>query len=164
MSSRLLDFLLGLTPRERLLLGLTGLVLGLGLGFGLLLPLHEQRLHRETQLQEVQALERWIAERIAEKQSLNRSVDPVSQAPIGTSGIERGLIAARLRPALTSLASQSDGGLDLRFERVDFSQLGRWLAAAHPGWGYEITRFRLEALEGDPGRVAAWLSLAPVQP
>ena len=121
-----------------------------------------------------QALELWIADRIVEKQSLTRAFDPVPQAPIGTSGVERGLIAARLRPALTSLSTQGDGRIDLRFDQVDFAQLGAWLSAAHPGWGYRIDSFRLEALQGDggaeggsghiSGRVAAWISLSPQDP
>ena len=163
MSGSLIDLLLKRSPRERILLGAAGLVILLGLGFGLLLPLHHDRLRAETQLAELRALEMWIAERIDEKQSLTSRVSPVPQVPIGTSGVERGLIAARLRPALTSLATQGDGRIDLRFDRVDFAQLGQWLSAAHPGWGYRIDSFRLEALEGDAssGRVGAWISLSP---
>ena len=139
-----------------------------------LVPHIVRRLRAEAQLGEAQALELWIADRIVEKQSLTRAFDPVPQAPIGTSGVERGLIAARLRPALTSLATQGDGRIDLRFDQVDFAQLGAWLSAAHPGWGYRIDSFRLEALQGDggaeggsghiSGRVAAWISLSPQDP
>jgi type II secretory pathway component PulM len=163
MSGRLIDLLLRLTARERLLLGSALLVILLGLGFGLLLPLQEHRLNAEARLAEAQALELWIAERIAEKQSLNQDNGPVAQDPIGPSGVEAGLISARLRPALTSLSTQADGALDLRFDRVDFTQLGQWLMTAHPAWGYRIDSFRLEALEGETqsGRVAAWISLSP---
>lgn len=163
MNGRLIDLLLGLSARERLLLATAALVILLGLGFGLLLPLQERRLRAEARLGEAQALELWIAERIVEKQSLNRGISPVPQAPIGTSGVERGLITARLRPALTSLTTTGDGAIDLRFDQVDFTQLGHWLNAAHPTWGYEIASFRLEALEGEAqaGRVAAWISLSP---
>jgi len=175
MTGQLIDFLLTRSARERILLGAALLVILLGLGFGLLMPLHEHRLRAQAQLGEAQALELWIADRIVEKQSLTRAFDPGSQAPIGTSGVERGLIAARLRPALTSLSTQSDGSIDLRFDQVDFAQLGAWLSAAHPGWGYRIDSFRLEALPPDSGveggaeggsdrlsgRVAAWISLSP---
>lgn len=174
MTGQLIDFLLTRSARERLLLGTALLVILLGLGFGLLMPLHARRLRAEAQLGEAQALELWIADRIVEKQSLTRAFDPVPQAPIGTSGVERGLIAARLRPALTSLSTQGDGRIDLRFDQVDFAQLGAWLSAAHPGWGYRIDSFRLEALQGDggaeggsghiSGRVAAWISLSPQDP
>lgn len=163
MKGRLIDLLLGLSARERLLLATAAVVILLGLGFGLLLPLQERRLRAEARLGEAQALELWIAEQIVEKQSLNRGISPVPQAPIGTSGVERGLITARLRPALTSLTTTGDGAIDLRFDQVDFTQLGYWLNAAHPDWGYEIASFRLEALEGETqaGRVAAWISLLP---
>ena len=163
MSGRLIDLLLGLSTRERLLLATAAVVILMGLGFGLLLPLQERRLRAEARLGEAQALELWIVERIVEKQSLTRRIDPPPQAPIGTSGVERGLIAARLRPALTSLTTTGDGAIDLRFDQVDFTQLGHWLNAAHPTWGYEIASFRLEALEGETqaGRVAAWINLLP---
>ncbi|MEP2716395.1 type II secretion system protein GspM [Pseudophaeobacter sp.] len=163
MIARALDLLLRLSPRERLLLACAGLVILLGLGFGLLLPLQERRLQAETRLAEAQALEQWIAAQIREKQSLNIGKPATPADPIGTSGVERGLIEARLRPALSALSTQGDGAIDLRFDRVDFIQLGTWLSAAHPGWGYQIDSFRLEALPElqDAGRVAAWISLIP---
>lgn len=174
MSLRLIDYLLSLSQRERLLLGLAALVAVLGLGLGLLLPLQERRHRAETTLTEALALEVWLRERIAEKQSLNGAFEvkslgqalrqPLGQ-PIGTSGIEQGLISARLRPALSALAAQADGVIELRFDRVDFTGLANWISSSHPAWGYRLDSFRLEALEGaeNAGRIAAWITLTPTR-
>lgn len=163
MSAKLIDLLLRLTRRERRLLGGAGLMILLAVGFGLLLPLQERHQQAKTQLAELRALEQWIIARIAEKQGLNQGNIAISQTPIGTSGIEAGLIEAHLRQPLSALSAQEGGAIDLRFDRVDFIQLGQWLRTAHPAWGYRIDSFRLEALEGEAaaGRVAAWISLSP---
>lgn len=163
ISLPLIDLLLRLSPRERALLAVAGLVAVLGIGFGLLLPLQERRLAAELALQDAQALEAWVAARVVEKQALKGEDSVTPQDPIGSSGIEQGLINARLRVALSALSTTGDGGIDLRFERVDFIQLAQWLSQAHPGWGYHIDSFRLEALDAaaDAGRVAAWISLSP---
>lgn len=163
MIASALDLLLRLSPRERLLLALSLPVLLLGLGFALLLPLQERRLAAERGLQDALALEAWIAERVVEKQALNQGNPIIPAQPIGTHGLEQGLIEARLRPALSALSTEADGIIDLRFDRVDFLQLAQWLSAAHPEWGYRIDSFRLEALAApeDAGRIAAWISLSP---
>lgn len=163
MTTRLIDLLLPLTRRERWLLGGAGLVILLAIGFGLLMPLQDRHQQARTQLAELRALEQWIMARIGEKQGLTQGNTEISQAPIGTSGIEAGLIEAHLRQPLSALSAQEGGAIDLRFDRVDFIQLGQWLRTAHPAWGYRIDSFRLEALEGAAaaGRVAAWISLSP---
>lgn len=175
MSARLIDLLLPLSSRERGLLGLAALVLVLGLGFGLLLPLQDHRKAAEISLQEARALELWVAERVYEKKALIREMSEKFNTPtqteptraIGPSGVEQALISAHLRPSLSALATSEDEGLDLRFDRVDFIKLTTWLSSNHPSWGYQIDNLRLEVLkdlDGAPereGKVAAWISLAP---
>ncbi|MEE2635211.1 hypothetical protein DD556_17550 [Phaeobacter sp. JL2872] len=163
MSARLIDRLLQLSGRERTLLALAAVLVPLGLAMTLLLPLQERRQAARIARSEAQDVQAWVRARIAEKQSLTQAIPAVSATPIGTSGVEQGLIAARLRPALSALSAEASGSIDLRFDRVDFAALAHWLTTAHPGWGYEITQLRMEALDADPGYVAAWISLSPAQ-
>lgn len=167
MTARLIDMLLRLSGRERMLLAIAALLLPLSLGVSLLLPLQEQHAAARTARSDAEALQAWILARIDEKQALKRDAAghtraPVG-APIGTSGIEQALIESRLRPALSALSAAASGDIDLRFDRVDFQALARWLTAMHPSWGYTLDSFRMEALEEDPGYIAAWISLSPAE-
>ncbi|QAX32071.1 type II secretion system protein GspM [Leisingera sp. NJS204] len=163
MISRLAGLLLPLNRRERLLLAALLLaVLPLGAGFALLLPLHERRLAAEQAQAEAAALQAWAAGRLAEKQTLARSAPPAPGAPAGLSGIEQRLIAAGLRRRLSGLGSGPGETVELRFDSIGFEELGAFLMGAHPAWGYRLRSFRFEAQEA-PGRVAAWITLAPQQ-
>lgn len=163
MSACLIDLLMPLTARERLLLACAAVVALMGLGFGLLAPLHEHRQRAASQLDEARALEQWITARVAQKQALNQGNIALPATPIGISGIGNSLVKSHLRGPLSALSAQQGGAIDLRFDRVDFIQLGQWLNSVHPQWGYRIDGFRLEALEGanEAGRVAAWITLTP---
>lgn len=161
MTARLIDALLRLSGRERMLLALTAALVPLGVGMALLLPLQDQRIAAHTARAEARDLQTWVMARIDEKQSLTRAIPALSQSPIGTSGVEQSLIAARLRPALSALSAEAGGTIDLRFDTVDFVALANWLSDMHPGWGYDITSLRLEAQEDAPGRIAAWITLRP---
>lgn len=161
MISRLAALLLPLSRRERLLLAALGLaVLPLAIGFLLLLPLHERRQAAAAAQAEAIALQAWAAERLAEKQALDRSAPPAPGAPAGLSGIEQKLVAAGLRRQLSGLGSGAGDTLELRFASIGFDELGAFLMGAHPAWGYRLRSFRFEALE-TPGQVAAWITLEP---
>lgn len=163
MMTWLTELLLRLNARERGLLALLGLTLILGLIFGGLLPLYDQRQAAQTARLEATALERWVTARVVEKTTLTRGISPIPQDPVGLSRLEQGLISARLRPQLSALTRQGDSGLTLQFDQVDFLRLARWLSAAHPAWGYHFKSFRFEALK-QPGQIAAWIALHPAQP
>lgn len=160
--ARLIDLLLSLNSRERGLLALLAVTAVLGLVFGGLLPLYEQRQSAEIAQHEARALEAWVVDRIAEKSTLTEGTSTIYPNPIGLSSIEQGLISAQLRPQLSALTRQDDNGLTLRFDQVDFLRLASWLSAVHPAWGYHFKNFRLEALE-QPGQIAAWIELSPAQ-
>ncbi|WP_425099671.1 type II secretion system protein GspM [Tropicibacter sp. S64] len=163
MSGRLLDMLTALSPRERGLLGvMAGIVLPVGIGFAVLLPLHEAREQAEAARVEALALQDWVTARAAEAQTLSRSApEAKSYEPIGLSGIEEGLIAANLRGALTSIGTESGGVIALRFDEVDFIRLATWLSASHPDWGYSVQSLRFEDI-GVPSKVLARIALSPV--
>ena len=160
MSTRLIDLLLRLAPRERLLLGLLVFaVLPLAVVFGLLLPLHERRIGADRSEAEALALQDWVAARIAEIPA-EAGVAPETGPPIGSGGIEQSLIKAGLRGAVSALATRAGDEVELSFEEVPFVPLAGWLSRMDPGWGYRIGSLRLEALER-PGLVAARLTLSP---
>lgn len=161
MSARLIDMLLGLAPRERVLLGvLTALVLPLGVIFGLLLPLHNAREAALAQRVQAVALNIWVQDRVREAQTLARTPDSGPQDPVGTSEIEQDLISAGLRNAVRDLSSDTDGVVALRFEDVRFTRLAEWLSGLDPNWGYDIAAFRFEQGR-TPGNVAATITLQP---
>lgn len=156
----MIDLLLRLAPRERVLIAIAVLVvLPLTLGLGVLLPLAERRATAEQALTEAAALDLWVRERVVEQAALPRPTDRAG-APVGTAGIEQGLIAGGLRSDVSTLATGADGRIEMIFDAVDFLRLGAWLGAQAPQWGYEIQSFRIEATD-TPGIVTARLSLAP---
>lgn len=160
---RLVDWLLGRAPRERMLLGLLVLViLPAALVFGWLLPLEARRGATETGLAEAQALNVWVRDRQGEMAGLAR-VDPVEvHEAVGASALEQSLEAVRLRGALTALETDGDGGVVLRFDAVGFGELMAWIDGQAPGWGYDITAFRMERGERE-GFISARLVLAAVE-
>ena len=164
MSNRLIDMLLHLAPRERwLLAALFGLVVPLGLLFGVLLPLQEAKAAQINSRTEAIALNLWVQERVRENAQIAQITQTGVREPIGTSGVEQSLITVGLRDAITELSSAEDGTIDLRFDTVNFTHLMGWLSQADPAWGYGIARFRFEA-GMISGTVAATLSLTPQSP
>lgn len=161
MSARLIDLLLRLAPRERWLLALLVVVaLPVAVGIGWLLPLAERRAAAEAALQEARAVTGWVSARAADQALLAPVQRSGPTDPIGLSGLEQSLISARLRPLLSELANRTGGGVALRFDKVPFGDLVRWLSASDPGWGYDIADFRILRSD-DPGVVSAELRLIP---
>ncbi len=161
MTTRLIDLLARLAPRERRLIGvLVFAILPAALWFGALEPLQDRRVAAEAALSEARALQGWVARRAAEMAALAATDNTGPRAPIGLSALEQSLIEADLREALAGLANRAGGGIELRFDVVEFTRLMDWLGTQDPGWGYDITGFRLERRE-EPGVVAAELLLAP---
>jgi general secretion pathway protein M len=161
VSARLIDMLLALAPRERLLLGLlAAIVLPLGILFGLLLPLYEAREEALARRVQAVALNVWVQDRVGEARALGQAPDTGPRAPVGTSEIEQDLISAGLRDAVRELSSDSDGVVALRFENVRFTALAGWLSGLDPDWGYDISAFRFEQTD-TAGNVAATVTLVP---
>ncbi|MDQ2092214.1 type II secretion system protein GspM [Marimonas arenosa] len=143
----LVDWLAERSGRERVLLALlTGLLLPLAVVLGLLVPLAEKRAAAEQALEEAQLLNAWVAARAAEAAKLAPVREEPDQTfdPIGVSALEQGLKQARLWPYVARLEARSQGGIALDFEVVEFTDLMRWLEAAHPRWGYAFDTFRIE--------------------
>lgn len=161
MMARGVDLLVRLAPRERVLLGLlVGVVLPGALWFGVLDPLAARRSQAAAALQEARALHDWVAARTAEMADLDQGGRTGPRAPVGLSALEQSLMSAGLRDVVTGLANRADGGIDLRFDAVEFGALMRWLSGQDPGWGYDIAALRV-ARGGEAGVVAAELRLSP---
>lgn len=161
MSARLIDLLVRLAPRERVLLGLLCLVILPGaLWITVLEPLATRRAQAQTTLGETRALQGWVQSRSAEMGALAQADNAGPRAPLGLSGLEQSLISGGLRTAVTGLANGTDGGIDLRFDLVEFAALMAWLDAQDPGWGYDIASFRIGQTE-EPGIVSAQVQLRP---
>lgn len=161
MSNRLIDLLLYLAPRERwLLAALFGLILPLGLLFGVLFPLQEARTVQIASRTEAIALNLWVQDRVREYAQIAQVAETGVPEVIGTSGVEQSLIVAGLRDQITELSGASDGRIDLRFDSVRFTFLMDWLSQVDLAWGYDIAMFRFEA-GSESGNVAAALTLMP---
>ncbi|MDU8912181.1 type II secretion system protein GspM [Aestuariicoccus sp. MJ-SS9] len=157
----MIDLLLRLAPRERLLIGLLAVVvLPAALWLGWAEPLAERRAASVAALEEARALDAWVAARVAEKTALEALGDTGPRTAIGLSALEQSLIDAGLRSAVSDLARRGAGGIELRFETVEFGDLMGWLGRSDPGWGYDIAGFRIVRGEA-PGLVSADLRLEP---
>lgn len=158
---RLIDWLLGRAPRERVLLALLAAVaLPAAMAFGWLLPLQDDRRAAAAALAEAEALNTWIRDRQGEMAGLARAGPDRSGGPVGASALEQSLVAARLRHRLSALETTGEGGVVLRFDAVAFTELMGWIDGQAPGWGYDIDALRLERSD-TPAIVAARLVLAP---
>lgn len=162
MSARLIELLLRLEPRERVLVGvLVLLVLPVALGVGVLWPLVEERRAAERELAEARALDIWVQERQVEMAGLSRPlIKNENHEAVGISAVEQSLIARRLRKSLTELETGDSGEIVLRFDSVEFTDLMRWLDSEDPEWGYEINSLRMERTDR-PAWIAARLTLTP---
>ncbi|MGH1414386.1 MAG: type II secretion system protein GspM [Pelagimonas sp.] len=162
MIGKIVDFVLPLSRRERVSLGLMmALAVPAGVWFGVLLPLSQSRVAADATLQDTAALHSWVENRRAEAQKLRAipSADPVKTfTPVGLSGLEEGLNSANLRPSLSELGTEAGGIVLLRFNDVDFVRLATWITSSHPDWGYEIRSYRFETLDV-PSRVSAKIEL-----
>lgn len=163
MKTGPIDLLLRLSPRERHLLGLLGLVLIPALlWLWLISPLLQNRTAITRQITEARALQLWVADRAADQLQLGQPQGSQPAPPIGISGLEQSLVAVQLRQQVTRLGGQGDGGIELGFETVVFADLASWLSQMDPDWGYDLASVRLHRLEV-PGLVAADLLLVPQQ-
>ena len=161
MTERLIDLLLRISRRERLLLTVLGLVvIPVALVFAVVLPLAQARSQAMDQLAEARTLRDWVGLRTAELASLASAASPAAPPAraIGISGIDQSLRAIGLGPAVTRLANRSDGEIDLAFDKVDFALLAQWLDKEAPAWGYELVSLEIDRGE-TPGEVKVELVL-----
>lgn len=161
MNGRVIDFLLRRTTRERVLLGvLVAVCLPLLITFAVVAPLLEQQNRVNTAYSEAIALNAWVNERVTELGSYASAPEITEHPPIGSSGLEQSLIAAKLRDQISDLSVRDAGIIELRFDEVTFTALADWISTQQENWGYDISSFRFEATEIE-GKVSASLALTP---
>jgi len=167
VSARLAQWLLARSRRERLLdLVLALALLGLAATEGVIGPLAARRAAARAALDEVAALEVWLAARRLDLALLPAPAPAGGPAgspappPAGLGGIEARLLAHGLRDAVGLVAATEGGGVALRFPSVEFGPLMGWLDAVETGEGYRVAGARLRrGAEG--GTVEAEIDLAP---
>ena len=162
MTGGLVEWLLRLTGRERVLLLVLALVLAGGLVAGLLRPLDLRRAAAETALAEARALETWMAARSVEVEMLRAASGPGPVAPIGLAAVQRSLEQAGLIDLVATLSARGGDGIEMRFERVPFDRLIGWITQVEPVWGYGFASFRIER-GAEPGLVSAQFDIVPIR-
>lgn len=166
MIARLARWLLARSGRERLLLALLAVALaGLVAVAGVVQPLEARRAAARAALDEVAALEVWLAARQLDLALLPPApgADAAAGPPSGLGGIESRLLADGLREQVGFIANTDGGGVALRFQAVGFAPLMAWLEAVEAADGYRVAGLRLQrGAEG--GTVEAEVELAPAGP
>lgn len=158
----LVERLLRLTGRERVLLLTMALVVSVGLAAGLLLPLAERRAAAEAALSDARALDRWVAARVTEADMLRAATGPGPVAPIGLAAVQRSLEQAGLIEQVATLSARRGDGIEMRLEDVAFDRLIGWVTQMEPVWGYRFAGFRIERTD-EPGLVIAQFEVVPVK-
>lgn len=160
MSGPLVEVLLRLSARERLLLLLMALVVAAGVGAGLLWPLVDRRAEAERALAEARALSRWVDARAEEMALLRSATGPGPSEPIGLAAVQRSLEGAGLIEKVATLSARRGGGIELRLEAVAFDRLIGWVTQVEPVWGYRFAEFRIER-GAEEGLVTAQFEIVP---
>jgi len=168
MIGALTDALAARSGRERLLLwALVFVALPLALYVAVAEPMLAGRDAAAQALAEDRALRAWVAARAEEMPAdaaPGAASDAAATPPLaGPAELERGLVAAGLRQALSRLAGGADGQQDLAFEDAPFDALAGWMEQTLPATGYRLGTFRIER-GADPGRVSADFTLTPPAP
>lgn len=164
MSARLMQFLAGLSRRERLLLAfLAFLALPVALVQGVALPLLARQEAARAAVAEAEALRGWVSERQAELALLPvpDAAATGTAAPAGLGALEAGLIDAGLRQSLVTLTNPSGTSVSLRFDGVGFARLMPWLDGLERRMGYRLASLRLTRTDA-PDLVDAEIQLEPL--
>lgn len=166
MTARLMQILVGLSRRERLLVAfLVFLAVPLALWQGVALPLQTRQEAARAAVAEAEALRSWLSERQAELAQLPApgpaTSDSPTRPPAGMGALEAGLTNAGLRQALVTQTNPSGTSVSLRFEGVAFAQLMPWLDGLERRLGYRLDSLRLTRTDA-PDLVDAELQLEPL--
>ena len=156
------ELLMRLSPRERWLIAvLLFVVLPRTILLAIIQPLTERRAALATELEDTRALRVWVSDRSAEALALRALDTSEADAPIGLAALERGLVKADLRKAVSDLSNRPEGGIALRLDRVVFVDFMRWLSKAERNWGYAISQMRVED-DPEAGFVRVEMQLRPL--
>ena len=160
MTRFLVEQLLRLSGRERVLLALMLMVGAVGLGAGLLLPLADRRAAAERALVEARALDLWVSARSEEAALIRDAAGPGPVAAIGLAAVQRSLEDAGLIGQVETLSAYRGDGIEMRLEAVSFDRLIAWVTQIEPLWGYRFAAFRIEK-GPEPGLVNARFEVVP---
>lgn len=154
------------SQREKILLGvLIGFVLPVAILFLWIMPLAANEARALQQKREAQTMLAWVQDRAAEGRALNqqlRASTSSSQEVLGLAGLEDSLRVVGLRDRVGRLLNRDGDQVELSFDEVEFARLMNWIDGEQAEWGYELRRFRIEALPRD-GLVRAEILLEPAR-
>ncbi|MDH5545702.1 MAG: type II secretion system protein M [Gammaproteobacteria bacterium] len=154
-----------LNPRERLLLGVAGVVLGLMILFlGILEPVMDEAKSLEKQVEEQRKLLKWMEDSAQEVKRLTRS-SGTRKAAVGAGGqsllgvIDRTAKAGNLGDAMKRV--EPDGGDKVRvwLEQASFDDVVTWLENLERNYSLQIESVAVDK-ENAPGRVNVRLVFA----
>jgi general secretion pathway protein M len=160
LNSQLQNWLRGMTPRERLMVGVTAVFVIIALVWLLLLnPLYTSKAKLETRVAEKSTLLVELQRRASQRNSTS-----VSGAQV--QGLDQSIVVVidrttRLRGLSDYLKrNQPDGNntVRLRFENAPFDDLVTWLSEVKTGYGLTTTSASID-LAGAPGRINCSLVL-----
>lgn len=150
-----------LGPRERRVLGGGGVALLLIIGwFGVWEPLTQGVAQRRAQVQEQQALNRWMQQAAAELQQQRGLGGGSLLATVERSARQAGFGVALKR--VETAPGSASGGVQVWFERVSFDEMMAWLVQLRRSERIKVTTLTIERLDS-PGLVNAALTLHRAQ-
>lgn len=159
MMRRLASYLVDRTPRERMLLGATALLVLPAVWFFWLVPLDKTRERAREALFDARDMQRWVVARDADFREAGFDTLQQATEAVRIAGVERALRDSGLRGPVRRLEDGEDGRIALAFDAVSFIELAGF-AGGVAGLGYLIEELRIEATDA-PGQVTASLSLMP---
>lgn len=160
LNLQLQNWLRGMTPRERLMVGVTALFVIVALAWLLLLnPLYTSKAKLEARVAEKSTLLVELQRRASQRSS-------TSGSPAQVQGLDQSIVVVidrttRLRGLSDYLKrNQPDGNntVRLRFENAPFDDLVTWLSEVKTGYGLTTTSASID-LAGPPGRINCSLVL-----
>jgi type II secretory pathway component PulM len=157
MMRRLASYLVDRTPRERMLLGATALLVLPAVWFFWLAPLDEARERARAALLDARDMQSWVVARDVDFREAGFDALQQATEPVGIAGVERALRDSGLRGPVRRLEDGEDGRIALAFDAVSFVELAGF-AGGVAGLGYVIDELRIEETD-TPGQVTASLSL-----
>ena len=148
MIASLTEWLAGRSPRERVMLGvLAAVALGLGLWFGILMPLASAQRAAAEKLDRAVRVERAVESVLADLAEVRRRIrPPVSQAPVDEA-VSRSAEAAGL--VLGRVEADPAGGVQASLQGVATTTLFPWLVNLQREHG--VIASHLTILKGEGG-------------
>lgn len=151
----------GLQASERRTLSVGGIVMTLTLiYFGGWAPLQESVASLETQVQEQQALKRWMEQSAAEVQQLRRggAGQGLGAGRSLLTVVDQTARGGQLGPSLKRIEPEGENSVKVWLEQAAFDEMMSWLVTLEQQYGVTVATITIER-QAVAGRVDAHLTL-----